>query len=260
MTARPAPCGGRPHGRSTLPERPDGCRLVDAQGLVLRVRVHPADLHDRVGAPLLLAGADREFPRVRVVWADQGDTGSAAVWMTQQLGWDVRLAPRRGTRNRPRTSSSPRTSAATWTTSGTRRTCGRRSPETSAARCGPSRPCCAAATTGRQRRAARRGGRRPLPAAPARAAPRVWGALLPAVRDLLRAPDHNLRPNAVVALGRVGPRTNVRSCADVPPFDVERDPLACRCSSPAGADLSGRTASASRRSAPRQRPRRRCGT
>jgi transposase len=69
--------------------------LVDAQGLVLRVRVHAADLHDRVGAPLLLTGANREFPRVRVVWADQGYTGSAAAWMTQQLGWEVRLAPRR---------------------------------------------------------------------------------------------------------------------------------------------------------------------
>jgi putative transposase len=69
--------------------------LVDGQGLVLRVRVHSAGVHDGAGAPLLLDGAATEFPRLRLVWADQGYTGPAAAWMTQQLGWEVRLAPRR---------------------------------------------------------------------------------------------------------------------------------------------------------------------
>jgi transposase len=69
--------------------------LVDGQGLVLRVRVHSAGVHDGAGAPLLLDGAAAEFPRLRLVWADQGYTGPAAAWMTQRLGWEVRLAPRR---------------------------------------------------------------------------------------------------------------------------------------------------------------------
>jgi putative transposase len=56
---------------------------------------HRDSKSERVGTPLLLAGADREFPRVRLVWADQGYTGSAAAWMTERLGWEVRLAPRR---------------------------------------------------------------------------------------------------------------------------------------------------------------------
>jgi putative transposase len=72
--------------------------LVDGQGLVLRVRVHGAGVHDGAGAPLLLAGAAAEFPRLRLVWADQGYTGPAAAWMTQHLGWEVRPAPRRSRR------------------------------------------------------------------------------------------------------------------------------------------------------------------
>jgi putative transposase len=37
--------------------------LVDTEGSLLKARVHPADIHDRSGAPLLLAGLKAEFSR-----------------------------------------------------------------------------------------------------------------------------------------------------------------------------------------------------
>ena len=39
--------------------------------------------------PRLLEGADREFPRLRKVWVDQGYTGSGREWIERELGWTV---------------------------------------------------------------------------------------------------------------------------------------------------------------------------
>jgi putative transposase len=39
--------------------------VVDTTGLLLRVVVHPANLQDRAGAKLVLAGMDEAFPRIR---------------------------------------------------------------------------------------------------------------------------------------------------------------------------------------------------
>src|ERR671929_374848 len=38
--------------------------LADTEGSLLKARVHPADIHDRRGAELLLEGLSREFPRI----------------------------------------------------------------------------------------------------------------------------------------------------------------------------------------------------
>ena len=46
--------------------------LVDTLGLVLRARVHAANLQDRAAVPLVLAGVTQEFPRLEHVWLDQG--------------------------------------------------------------------------------------------------------------------------------------------------------------------------------------------
>ena len=46
--------------------------VVDAQGLLLAVAVHPADIQDRDGARLLLAWLCHRFPRLRLLWADAG--------------------------------------------------------------------------------------------------------------------------------------------------------------------------------------------
>jgi putative transposase len=73
--------------------------LVDTLGLLLKVVVHPANLQDREGAKLVLAGLQRRYPRLRHGWADQGYTGPILDWIHEQLGWSVEVverAPRRG--------------------------------------------------------------------------------------------------------------------------------------------------------------------
>jgi putative transposase len=61
--------------------------FVDTQGLLLRVRVHAADIQDRAGVPHLLGGADVEFPHISHVWVDQGYTGTGKTWIEAHLGW-----------------------------------------------------------------------------------------------------------------------------------------------------------------------------
>jgi putative transposase len=44
--------------------------LVDTQGTLLKNKVHPADIHDRAGAELLLKGLQHLFPAIGLIWAD----------------------------------------------------------------------------------------------------------------------------------------------------------------------------------------------
>src|SRR3954454_520400 len=62
--------------------------LVDTEGSLLKARVHPADIHDRSGAPLLLAGLNAEFPSIALIWADSAYQGLQA-WLLEQLGWQL---------------------------------------------------------------------------------------------------------------------------------------------------------------------------
>jgi len=58
--------------------------LVDTQGHLLAVLVHPAHVSDAVGAELLLAQARQRFPTLRKVWADAiYNTGALAVWVAE---------------------------------------------------------------------------------------------------------------------------------------------------------------------------------
>ena len=65
--------------------------LVETRGLVLRAKVHTAALQDRAAVPLLLEGADEQFPRLEHVWVDQGYTGTGRAWIEQELGWHVEV-------------------------------------------------------------------------------------------------------------------------------------------------------------------------
>jgi hypothetical protein len=65
--------------------------LVDTGGLILRAKVHTADVQDRAAVPLLLDGADEQFPRITHLWVDQGYTGSGKHWIETQLGWNVEV-------------------------------------------------------------------------------------------------------------------------------------------------------------------------
>src|SRR5262245_47355985 len=60
--------------------------LVDTLGLLLKVVVHPANVQDRDGAELLLAGLRQPFPRLLHLWADQAYTGPILDWIHEQLG------------------------------------------------------------------------------------------------------------------------------------------------------------------------------
>lgn len=66
-------------------------------GLVLKAVVHAADVSDRDGAPLVLAGITERVPTLRHVWVDAGYQGSAVAWIEQTLGWSVTVVrkPRR---------------------------------------------------------------------------------------------------------------------------------------------------------------------
>jgi putative transposase len=71
--------------------------LVDVNGLVLRAAVHAADMQDRAGVSVVLDGAQLDFPRIELIWADQGYTGGGKTWIEEQLGWRVEIvqhAPR----------------------------------------------------------------------------------------------------------------------------------------------------------------------
>lgn len=68
--------------------------LVDTLGLVLKAVVHPANISDREGARLVLGSLDGQFPRLQHVWLDAGYTGSLEDWITEHLGWTVKIVKR----------------------------------------------------------------------------------------------------------------------------------------------------------------------
>jgi transposase len=77
--------------------------LVDTQGLMLKVKVHPANVMDRDGVVLLLPPAPMKaaFPRLTQVWRDAGYKGKdkGKDWIEKHLGWTPQAAkppPRRG--------------------------------------------------------------------------------------------------------------------------------------------------------------------
>ncbi|MBA3702119.1 MAG: IS5 family transposase [Rubrobacteraceae bacterium] len=69
--------------------------LVDTQGLVLKARVHSAEVQDREGIKLLLeiAAWDRLPRRLSHLWMDAGYTGEdkGADWVQKVLGWTAEI-------------------------------------------------------------------------------------------------------------------------------------------------------------------------
>ena len=69
--------------------------LVDTQGLVLKARVHSAQIQDREGIKLLLeiAAWDRPPQRLTHLWLDAGYTGQdkGAGWVERTLGWTAEI-------------------------------------------------------------------------------------------------------------------------------------------------------------------------
>ncbi len=69
--------------------------LVDTQGLVLKARVHSAEIQDRDGIKLLLevAARNRLPERLSHLWLDAGYTGEGkgADWVQKVLGWTAEI-------------------------------------------------------------------------------------------------------------------------------------------------------------------------
>jgi putative transposase len=67
--------------------------LVDTQGLVLKARVHSANIQDREGIKLLLEPARTSLPRLSHLWMDAGYTGQdkGAGWVERTLGWTAEI-------------------------------------------------------------------------------------------------------------------------------------------------------------------------
>ena len=54
--------------------------VVDTQGLLLAVAVHPANIQDRDGAKLVLQRLLGRFPRLERIWADGAYAGKLVQW------------------------------------------------------------------------------------------------------------------------------------------------------------------------------------
>lgn len=66
--------------------------LVDTEGLVHAVNVHPANIMDRDGIKLVLDEATRQqLPRMRLLWLDAGynGRGKGKDWVEHTTGWQV---------------------------------------------------------------------------------------------------------------------------------------------------------------------------
>lgn len=66
--------------------------LVDTEGFVHAVNVHPANIMDRDGIKLVLNDAARaQLPRLRLLWLDAGynGRGKGRDWVEQTTGWRV---------------------------------------------------------------------------------------------------------------------------------------------------------------------------
>jgi putative transposase len=69
--------------------------LVDTLGLLLSIYVTSADVQDRAGACLLLAGLGPLVPRLKKIWADGAYSGKElANWCEEQGGWELEVVER----------------------------------------------------------------------------------------------------------------------------------------------------------------------
>jgi len=70
--------------------------LVDTEGLLMKAKVHGADVFDRDGIKPLLERAKELFPRMRHLWLDAGYNGErkGKDWVEKVLGWSAQIVKR----------------------------------------------------------------------------------------------------------------------------------------------------------------------
>ncbi len=85
--------------------------LVDTQGLLLRVCVHPANIMDRDGIKLGLADGPAISPRLAHLWLDAGcnGRGKGKEWVEKTLGWTATIV-----QHRPRRVLAPADAVIDW--------------------------------------------------------------------------------------------------------------------------------------------------
>ncbi len=70
--------------------------LVDTLGMLLEVAVTGANIGDRNGARLLLAGVEKRFPKLGKIFVDQGYTGPELADFAKMFGnREIEVVPRR---------------------------------------------------------------------------------------------------------------------------------------------------------------------
>ena len=65
--------------------------LVDTMGNLLRIVVHAADVQDRDGAKLVVAGTTEAFPRLTLIWADAAYRGALEGWVRATIGCTLEI-------------------------------------------------------------------------------------------------------------------------------------------------------------------------
>lgn len=68
--------------------------VVDTLGLILSCVVHPADVQDRDGAPLVLEELAERFPRLRKIWADGAYSGELVEQVKAWGKWVLEIVKR----------------------------------------------------------------------------------------------------------------------------------------------------------------------
>ena len=67
---------------------------MDTQGFLLVVKVHAANIADRVGAGLLLQNLRGRFPRLCHLFTDAAYNGILPAWIETYLGWKTEMVPK----------------------------------------------------------------------------------------------------------------------------------------------------------------------
>ena len=68
--------------------------VVDTQGLLLAVAVHPANIQDRDGAKLVLSWLLGRLSRLERIWADGAYGGKLVQWAKEVGGWSLEVVRR----------------------------------------------------------------------------------------------------------------------------------------------------------------------
>ena len=68
--------------------------VVDILGLILAVEVHKGNIQDRDGAKIVLSKMIGMYPRLKLIWADNGYSGQLIEWVKVTCNWILDIVKR----------------------------------------------------------------------------------------------------------------------------------------------------------------------